>query len=74
MPTIDLSFWHLPDSSTKRAGSCHYIGKLTGIHKVLPEGIPNESTEIRRDINMSRKDIMSLFKHLKSFIATKTRP
>jgi hypothetical protein len=67
MPTIDLSFWHLPDSSAKRAGSCHYIGKLTGIHKVLPEGIPNESTEIRRDINMSRKDIRSLFQTSEKF-------
>jgi hypothetical protein len=67
MPTIDLSFWRLPDSSAKRAGSCHYIGKLTGIHKVLPEGIPNESTEIRRDINMSRKDIRSLFQTSEKF-------
>jgi hypothetical protein len=67
MPTIDLSFWRLPDGPSRRAGSCHYIGKLTGIHNVLPEEIPNESIEIKRDINMSRKDIRRIFQTSEKF-------
>ena len=67
VPTIDLSFWHLPDSSSRREGSCHYIGKLTGIHKFSPEGISNNSIEIRRDIKMSRKDIRRIFQTSEKF-------
>jgi hypothetical protein len=67
MPTIDLSFWRLPDGSPRREGSCHYIGKLTGIHKFSPEGISNESIEIRRDINMTREDIKRIFQTSEKF-------
>ena len=67
MPTIDLSFWRLPDGSPRREGSCHYIGKLTGIHKFSPEGISNESIEIRRDVKMSREDIRRIFQTSEKF-------
>ena len=67
VPTIDLSFWHLPDSSSRREGICHYIGKLTGIHNVSPEGISNNSIEIKRDIKMSRKDIRRIFQTSEKF-------
>jgi hypothetical protein len=67
VPTIDLSFWRLPDGSPRREGSCHYTGKLTDIHKFSPEGISNESIEIRRDIKMSRKDIRRIFQTSEKF-------
>jgi len=67
MPTIDLSFWHLPDGSPRREGSCHYTGKLNDIHKFSPEGISNESIEIRRDVKMSRQDIRRIFQTSEKF-------
>jgi hypothetical protein len=67
IPTTDLSFWKQPEGSLQRAGSCYYSGKLSDIHNLSTENLPNKSIEIKRDINMSRKEIRTIFQTSEKF-------
>ncbi|WDU63939.1 hypothetical protein LRS56_05310 [Pseudomonas poae] len=61
VPTVDLSFWRLPDTQPKREGSCYYAGKLKGIHGETPENVPAGATEILRSDKMTTAEVRDLF-------------